>query len=172
MSKVKICSHKCTRMLDQATTWSTIQKDKHSGMSVCKQKLWTHLWTLFDKYLYLVVGLKGREKYASLQVHWMELLRSPPLFFLCALARVYKLLLVPSPHPAFCHLLSALSWVGPRYNTHISTCLCTHPSRQTLTLRCVSDVPTVTLCSWATPAVSLPCSDSCLHNQNRGDETH
>ena len=128
--------------------------------------------TLFDKYLDLVVGLKGREKYASLQVQWMELLRSPPLFFLCALARVYKLLLVPSPHPAFCHLLSALSWVGPRYNTHISTCLCTHPSRRTLTLRCVSDVPTVTLCSWATPAVSLPCSDSCLHNQNRGDETH
>ena len=31
--------------------------------------------TLFDKYLDLVVGLKGREKYASLQVQWMELLR-------------------------------------------------------------------------------------------------
>ena len=30
--------------------------------------------TLFDKYLDLVVGLKGHEKYASLQVHWMELL--------------------------------------------------------------------------------------------------
>ena len=30
--------------------------------------------TRFDKYLDLVVGLKGREKYASLQVQWMELL--------------------------------------------------------------------------------------------------
>ena len=32
--------------------------------------------TPFDKYLDLVVGFKGREKYASLQVQWMELLHA------------------------------------------------------------------------------------------------
>ena len=76
MWKAKICSRKCTRMLDQATTWSTIQKDKHSWMSCMQAKaLDPFVNTLFDKYLDLVVGLKGREKYASLQVQWMELLR-------------------------------------------------------------------------------------------------
>ena len=51
--------------------------ERQASLDVCMQAkaLDPFVNTLFDKYLDLVVGLKGCEKYASLQVQWMELLR-------------------------------------------------------------------------------------------------